>query len=99
MKPSTEDVIKWAREAGDEWNDTLPSDREILTRAINLAYAAGAADEREECAKVCDETEEHWSAYKDAALLNGDTDLSNAASGEPRAARFIAERIRARGET
>lgn len=58
-----------------------------------------AAIEREACAKVCDELDQHWSDYKDSALLNGDIELSNAASGEPRAARAIAAAIRARGET
>lgn len=48
----------------------------------------------EEAAKVCDELEENWSAYKDTALLNGDMGLSIAASGEPRAARFIAGHLR-----
>jgi hypothetical protein len=48
----------------------------------------------EEAAKVCDEMEQHYSDYKDTALLNGDVDLSNAASGEPRACRFIAAAIR-----
>ncbi|MCK2097246.1 hypothetical protein [Thauera aromatica] len=57
-----------------------------------------AAAERAACARVCDELGQHWSDYKDSALLNGDIELSNAASGEPRAARAIAAAIRARGE-
>lgn len=48
----------------------------------------------EEAALVCDEMGEHWAAYKDTALLNGDVALSNAASGEPRAAEFLAKAIR-----
>jgi hypothetical protein len=56
------------------------------------------AVEREACAAICDELESFWSAEKDAALLNGDVALSNASSGEPRAARAIAQAIRARGE-
>jgi len=47
-----------------------------------------------EAATVCDELESHYSAYKDTAMLNGDVGLSNAASGEPRAARFIAAELR-----
>ena len=54
--------------------------------------------ERERCAKVCDELGDYWSAYKDTALLNGDVDLSNAASGEPRAATAIAAAIRQGGD-
>ena len=57
-----------------------------------------AAVEREACAAICDELESFWSAEKDVALLNGDVALSNASSGEPRAARAIAQAIRARGE-
>lgn len=53
--------------------------------------------EREACAAICDELESFWSAEKDVALLNGDVALSNASSGEPRAARAIAQAIRARG--
>jgi hypothetical protein len=60
-------------------------------------YRAGQLAEREACAKVCDELCEHWGDYKDTALLNGDVDLSNAASGEPRAAARLATAIRARG--
>jgi hypothetical protein len=54
--------------------------------------------EREACAKVCDELGEHWGDYKDTAILNGDVALSNAASGEPRAAARLAAAIRARGQ-
>ena len=65
---------------------------------IEAAYNAGAAAEREACATICDDLESFWSAEKDVALLNGDVALSNASSGEPRAARAIAQAIRARGE-
>ena len=59
---------------------------------------AAVPDEREACAAICDELESFWPAEKDVALLNGDVALSNASSGEPRAARAIAQAIRARGE-
>lgn len=49
----------------------------------------------EAAVKICDEMAVHYAAYKDTALLNGDIDLSNAASGEPRAAEFLAGAIRA----
>jgi hypothetical protein len=47
-----------------------------------------------EAAEICDEMQQHWNDYKDTALLNDDIGLSLAASGEPRAARFLAERFR-----
>jgi hypothetical protein len=94
-----DDVIRMAREAGFESNSLgatytsgwLP---DLLERFAALV----AAHEREQCAKVCDELGEYWAGYKDTALLNGDIALSNAASGEPRAAEAIAKAIRARGE-
>ncbi|GAC1610286.1 MAG: hypothetical protein NVS3B3_18660 [Aquirhabdus sp.] len=48
----------------------------------------------EEAAKVCDEYEDITVTEKDSALLLGMVDLSNAMSGEPRAARFLSEAIR-----
>ena len=63
---------------------------------VEAAKAAGAKAERLACAAICDELERHWNDYKDAALLNGDVKLSNAASGEPRAARAIKDAILAR---
>jgi len=47
VKPTQEQVIAWAREAGDDWSDTLPSDREVLTRLATIAYEAGRKDEAE----------------------------------------------------
>lgn len=66
--------------------------------AAHARMMTSAAAEREACAAICDELESFWSAEKDVALLNGDVALSNASSGEPRAARAIAQAIRARGE-
>lgn len=45
-----EDIARMAREAGDSWHDTLPSDREFLERFAALVAAA----EREACALVCE---------------------------------------------
>ena len=53
----------------------------------------------EMCAVVPDELGEHYSAIKDTALLNGDVELSNASSGEPRACIAIADAIRARKDS
>ena len=75
----------------DEARDLIDG---IMWREINAHVAA----EREACAAICDELESFWSAEKDVALLSGDVALSNASSGEPRAARAIAKAIRARGE-
>lgn len=55
MKPTQEQVIAWAREAGgDDWGlfrDFMPE----IERLSTLAYEAGRADENEACAKVCEE--------------------------------------------
>ena len=53
------------------------------------AHLAGLRAMQSRVETVCDELEQHWSDYKDTALLNGNVALSNAASGEPRAARAI----------
>jgi len=57
MKPTQEQVIAWAREAG-----YLPDsfgfgawDMKEFNEAIALAYEAGRKDENEACAEVCDE--------------------------------------------
>jgi hypothetical protein len=43
------DTIDMAREAGDDWDSTLSTDKEFLKRFEALVRA----DEREACAKVC----------------------------------------------
>ena len=48
---SRDDIIKLAREAGDDVEHTLPSDLDFLERFAALV----AATEREACARVCDE--------------------------------------------
>jgi hypothetical protein len=45
------DTIDMAREAGDDWDSTLSTDKEFLKRFEALVRA----DEREACAKVCEE--------------------------------------------
>ena len=53
-----DDVIRMAREAGIITNSPylMPHDRELhgIERFATLAFAAGVAAEREECAKVAD---------------------------------------------
>lgn len=53
MKPTTDDVLLWAREIFDaqNWSDAqLARLKELSDRA----YAAGAKAMQERCAKVCD---------------------------------------------
>lgn len=47
-----------------------------------------------QAAQICEEMGEHWGGYRDTALLNGNIELSMAASGEVRAADFLAEQFR-----
>jgi hypothetical protein len=51
-------------------------------------------DALERAAQVCEEYGDLTAAEKDSALLVGKVDLSNAMSGEPRAADFLAKAIR-----
>lgn len=85
-----EEIIALAKEAGLPY---LPTPNSALVRIVKEAVLI----EREACAKVCEEMHDHYSALKDTALLNGDVDLSNASSGEPRACEFLATAIRKRG--
>ena len=71
---------------------------EMIYAHPTTAIEKAVAYEREACAVICDELGEHWNDYKDTALLNGNINLSNSASGEPRAAMRLATEIRARGE-
>ena len=50
-----DEIIKLAREAGWQYAEDDNSGYEPLWKAMRLAYAAGAAAEREACAKVCEE--------------------------------------------
>ena len=48
-----DDIIRLAREAGDDVEHTLPSDMDFLERFARLVAAA----EREACAEIADEYE------------------------------------------
>lgn len=52
MKPTQEQVIAWAREAGIpiNWPGVMP----YFEHFAALAYEAGRKDENEACAKVCE---------------------------------------------
>lgn len=58
MKPTQEQALAWAWEAGvlvdpkDSFADEMYL--AVLKRAFTLAYEAGRADENEACAKVCE---------------------------------------------
>ena len=57
MKPTQEQVIAWAREAGfaTSWTEAAG---EALECFATLAYEAGRKDENEACANVCDRFQE-----------------------------------------
>ena len=62
-----DELIRMAREAGFLGNGSPALDgfEEFLERFFNLAFAAGAAHEREACAKVCDEKFDEFCESKD----------------------------------
>ena len=93
MKPTQEQVIAWAREAGLHCAENydfrgsykampLLEQKELdqIFFALTLAYEAGRKDENEECGKICD-----------AAQLFGNSD-------ERWAAKCCADQIRRRRE-
>ena len=101
MTDHARELRRYARKIGHPAGDVPAVMLAGLRADFETAHArmmTSAAVEREACAAICDELESFWSAEKDVALLNGDVALSNASSGEPRAARAIAQAIRARGE-
>lgn len=55
-----DDVIRLAKEAGDDVEHTLPSDIDFLVRFAALV----AAHEREECAKVCESMQDAVDRHK-----------------------------------
>ena len=81
-------TIDMAREAGDDWDSTLSTDKEFIKRFAELVRA----DEREACAKVCEN--DAWRCKKIA--VETQDKKANAAALE---AYLCAEAIRARGNT
>lgn len=63
-----DEIIRLAREAGDDWDHTLPTDREFLLRFAALVAAAElrrlhlVEQALERCKAVCDATSEGWRA-------------------------------------
>lgn len=92
-----QEIIDMAKRAGvtvrGHYDESGSTPQELLRFAKLVAKK-----EREALKSICEELEQHYSDYAVTALLNGDVDLSNAASGEPRACRAILDAIRSRGE-
>lgn len=65
---------------------------ELWEALVNSSYECNMLLEKTAC--ICDEYGLLMSAEKDSALLAGKLELSNAMSGEPRAAAFLAQAIR-----
>jgi hypothetical protein len=68
------DTIDMAREAGDDWDSTLSTDKEFLKRFEALVRA----DEREACAKVCDDKHDTWRWDDEADSASGPRDCATA---------------------
>lgn len=103
------DVIRMAREVGmDAMVGTLVDGKyepkkNALKRSVPAEWLECLADKvavaaatyaRDACVRICDEMQEYWAAEKDTALLNGNVQLSNAMSGESRAAESLARLMR-----
>jgi O6-methylguanine-DNA--protein-cysteine methyltransferase len=97
-----DDIIRMAREAGfrfsDEEDPLLANhaewQRQLFERFAALAYAAGAAAEREACAKVCCGSAATYAA--EARRLDGRN--ATHAAGKRDGANECAAAIRARGQ-
>ena len=73
---SRDEIIRMAREAGGrqancrETYDLLVMSRHDIERLARAAYAAGAAAEREACAKVCEDmSDSDWWPTQCAAAI------------------------------
>lgn len=83
-----DDVKQWAIQAGDDWDHTLPDDKQFLLRFAALVAAA----EREACAALCDTYEERLEKMRNPEYQ---PELANRQVGAMR----CAAAIRARGNT
>ena len=89
-----DDIIHMAREAGfdaHDMSDDFSCNVKDIERLVIAAYAAGAKDEREACAKVCEDIEEAYQRQERMRhpILRTDAETG---SGE------CADAIRARGK-
>ena len=103
MKPTQEQVIAWAREAGiPDANipliavGRLETGAELLQAAFTLAYEAGRKDENEACAEVCEEIARFYST--DIFPEDGTSIDCNSAKMGRVVTRNCAQSIRARRE-
>ena len=98
MKPTQEQVIAWAREAGfsmgtqGTWNCIFAQ----MNEAFALAYEAGRKDENEACAEVCEEIARLYST--DIFPEDGTSIDCNSAKMGRVVTRNCAQSIRARRE-
>lgn len=94
------DIEHWKAQAAqaEKWRGMAHARHCDSKKVVQEIQREAMEREREACAQVCEEMAQHWQDYKDTALLNGDAELSNAASGEPRASNALARLIRARGQ-
>jgi len=53
MRPTQEQVIAWAREAGIDVDTWMGVSKSSLTEFFALAYEAGRKDENEACIRDC----------------------------------------------
>ena len=53
MKPTQEQVIAWAREAGIDVDTWMGVSKSALTEFFTIAYEAGRKDENEACQGIC----------------------------------------------
>ena len=76
MKPTTDEVLAWARSVGMEITDDTFVNFNVweLKRVCTLAYAAGAAAMKERAAKECDEIAEQ--SRKDSKIYDCQEDAS-----------------------
>lgn len=68
MKPTTGEVLAWAREAGYTKVDPTRDPMSILERFATLAYAAGAKAMKERAAKVCEDFDDSDYAAGDSPM-------------------------------
>ena len=64
---TNEQIIEMAKQAGDDWDHTLPSDKDFLIAFARLIAAA----QREEDARIVDEFSDSGFMFSDAIRNSG----------------------------
>lgn len=80
-----DEIIKFAKACGDDVEHTLPEDIDFLHRFAELV----AANEREECAKLCESYDDRLETLRDADYQS---DLAGRQAGAARCAFAIRSR-------